>query len=467
MKKLRILLFILLLTGGFLVRLYKITNPVADWHSWRQADTASVTRSFVAYGVNPFIPRYADLDDPAGNGVLNPNGYRMVEFPVFNLLHVGVMHLLPQYSLEYTGRLTTIFTSIVAAAALFFLVRRHLNMTVAFLAMGLFLFLPYNIYFSRVILPDMLMVALSLLTLNFFDLWIKKPIGKWLLATAVSGALAMLVKPMAVFLLTPILWSARTKFKDFRLYVLGALTILPLLLWREWVAKFPEGIPAFWWLLNGNGIRLRPAFFRWIFGERLGSLILGKWGTILLFGGIISLVTTPYFLIFFGSAILYLVVFATGNIQHDYYQIIIIPALSVALALGIQYFFKSGPRWPETFVKRGLLLLCIVFALGFSWYDMKGDYQINHWEIVHAGIAVQRLTQPEAVVVADYNGDSAFLYQTNRRGFTILAAPVADLISKYGVSYYISTTYGDQTNKLMQQYPVVEETSEYVVLRLQ
>ena len=51
-KKVEYFLFSLILILGFVVRLYKINNPVADWHSWRQADTASVTRIYVQNGIN-------------------------------------------------------------------------------------------------------------------------------------------------------------------------------------------------------------------------------------------------------------------------------------------------------------------------------------------------------------------------------------------------------------------------------
>lgn len=36
---------IILLIALFL-RLYEIDGPIADWHSWRQADTASVSRIY-------------------------------------------------------------------------------------------------------------------------------------------------------------------------------------------------------------------------------------------------------------------------------------------------------------------------------------------------------------------------------------------------------------------------------------
>lgn len=80
-----IVLFLILILA-FGLRLYKINNPVADWHSFRQADTASVTRNFVNEGINLMMPRYDDLSN-IQSGKDNPQGWRMVEFPVYNLAH--------------------------------------------------------------------------------------------------------------------------------------------------------------------------------------------------------------------------------------------------------------------------------------------------------------------------------------------------------------------------------------------
>ena len=46
---------------AFVARLYRINNPIADWHSWRQADTSAVTRRYVSEGVNLLYPKYDDL----------------------------------------------------------------------------------------------------------------------------------------------------------------------------------------------------------------------------------------------------------------------------------------------------------------------------------------------------------------------------------------------------------------------
>src|SRR3989344_276658 len=76
-------LILLIIVAGFAVRLYRIDNPVADWHSWRQADTAAVTRNFYRFGFTPLTPRYDDLSN-IQTGKDNPHGYRFVEFPIYN-----------------------------------------------------------------------------------------------------------------------------------------------------------------------------------------------------------------------------------------------------------------------------------------------------------------------------------------------------------------------------------------------
>src|SRR3990172_4967184 len=70
---------------GFVVRLYKIDSPIADWHSWRQADTAAVTRNFVKEGFKPLYPKFDDMSGISEHPIPNPNRFRFVEFPIYNI----------------------------------------------------------------------------------------------------------------------------------------------------------------------------------------------------------------------------------------------------------------------------------------------------------------------------------------------------------------------------------------------
>src|SRR5579864_182310 len=99
------LFFILL--GAFFVRLYRFNNPVADWHSWRQADTSAVSRNFVLYGFDIFHPTYDDISN-VQTGFENPKGYRFVEFPIYNIFQAGLFKLFGTITLEEWGRLISI-----------------------------------------------------------------------------------------------------------------------------------------------------------------------------------------------------------------------------------------------------------------------------------------------------------------------------------------------------------------------
>jgi len=462
----------IILLLGFLVRLYKISNPVADWHSWRQADTAAVTRNYAKYGIDLLHPRYDDFSDVSGRGLFNPNGYRFVEFPVFNLFHFGLYSVAPGLGIETWGRLTSILASLISSVLLFLYVSRKTKPIIGILTAFYYLILPYNIYFTRVILPDPLMVTLYLAAIYFFDGWFTQNNFSQLFAGIISAALAILVKPVAVFFLLPIAVQAIIKykssiFKRYYLYFTGFCIAIPFILWRVWMSQYPEGIPASGWLLNGNGIRFKGAFFQWIFGQRIGELILGTWGIFPFIAGIVASVSlSPVLLVWLVSSLIYVTVFATGNIQHDYYQTAIVPSIAIFLSLGTYSFFSKDVVLSKRLVRIGLGLTSIIFMLAFSWYAVRGDYQVNHWEIVKAGKVVDDIVPKNARVVAPYLGDTAFLYQTNRSGFPFMTMPVKDMIDRFGIEYYVSVNYDDETNAIMKKYTVVQKNPEFVIVKL-
>src|SRR3989344_8792296 len=113
-----ILLFIL----GFLVRLYRFDNPVADWHAFRQGDTNAVSQVYVNNGINLLYPKFFDLSNVA-SGLDNPKGYRFVEFPIYNAVQAGLFETVGIFKLEEWGRLITIFASVFGALFVYLLTR--------------------------------------------------------------------------------------------------------------------------------------------------------------------------------------------------------------------------------------------------------------------------------------------------------------------------------------------------------
>lgn len=457
---------------GFFARLYKIDNPVADWHSWRQADTASVTRLYVADGIDFFHPRYHDISSVA-SGYQNPQGWRFVEFPIFNAIHAWFAENFPQLSLEIWGRLIAISSSIGSIFFIYLLGKRFLGRVGGILSAFFFAFLPFNIYFSRVILPEPFAVFLGLMAIWFFVRWIDDKGDLNLLLSGIFFALGLLIKPFVIFYGVPMFYLAFSKFgvkalSHPRLWMFAISVFIPFFAWRAWMNQYPQGIPFWSWAFNGDGIRFRPSFWRWIFGERLGVLILGTWGLIPFVFGILSK-TKNRFAWFPHSFALgmffYVSTFATASVRHDYYQTFVIPAVALLLAHGSLTLWNT--RAFNRIAARFLLVVSILFAISFSWFEIREFYKINHPEILRAGEAVDRILPSDALVIAPYNGDTAFLYQTKRRGWPYVTLPIEEMIKRLGSQYFVSVNFDKQTQEIMEKYEVLEKTNEFVIVKLQ
>ena len=481
MKKHFILIIILLILASYL-RIYRLDSPLADWHSFRQADTASVTREFVKHNYPIWEPHYHDHSN-IQSGLDNPEGYRMVEFPIVNYLIAQIIRVSPNLDLVIASRLVSIAFSLIGLVSLYgFVYLLSKRRSLAFLSGFFFAVLPYSVFYSRVILPEPTMIGTQLLSLWLFLSWLqqsnKRKTKSILLyiGSLVFFALSLLIKPTAVFLI-PVYLVLSLIYLGIKalispwLMIYGLVGIAPLIGWRSWIERFPTGIPASDWLLNGNGIRLRPSWWRWLFAERIAKLILGYWGVALVFLGLIARIRTNYSrtylfdlitAVWAGSMFLYLVIFASGNVQHDYYQTLLIPIISVLLARGIIWI--SGGFYIRKFIAWPLLLIILSLSLFLSWWEIRGYYEIQHPSIVTAGQRVDQLTPLDAKIIAPYMGDTAFLFQTNRTGWPI-GFDIEDKISK-GANYYVSTNYDDETNDLIKEYRVVEQTNEYVIIRL-
>jgi hypothetical protein len=461
--------FIALLIGiGLLacvVRLYHLTYPVADWHSWRQSDTAAVARNFLRFGIDPLHPRYDDLSN-IQSGKDNPQGWRMVEFPIYQVIGAAAKLSFPKIPLEVLLRLVTIAAVVGTTILLGLLVARFVDPFTGVLTSLLYAILPYSVYYGRTILPDPSMVFWAV-----FSLWLVSR-GKstwWTVLAAIAGALALLSKPMAVFLLLPIGWLVLRKYGWSKrligeLMLYGVISIIPLLLWRKWILQFPEGIPVSTWLLNGNGIRFKGAWFHWLFAVRLGDLILGFWGLIL-FG--IGLVVSPskkegwFFRWWILGTLLYLIIFATGNVQHDYYQILIIPVVCIYAAKGLASLLRNNLA--------GIIVafLSVIAMLGFSWFTIRTYYWINRPEIVEAGKVADSILPKDAKVIAPYNGDTTFLYQTQRQGWP-LGFDIDKKIAMGATAYVtVSPTDADlETRDLSEKYTVLVRNDKFAIIDL-
>jgi dolichyl-phosphate-mannose-protein mannosyltransferase len=477
LEKSYLLILILILLVGFLVRFYRFDNPIADWHSWRQADTSAVSRNFITYGFDLLHPRMNNISN-VQSGLDNPQGYFFAEFPIYNATQAGLFVLFHGLTIEEWGRIVTMLTSVFAGLFLFLLVSRHSNKATGLLAALFYMFIPFDIYYGRVILPDPSMTMAILGGTYFFDKWIdEKSQNKKVLfyvLTIVFTALSFLLKPIALFFALPMLYLAWRKF-GFKfllrldLWAFLIISVAPLAWWRWWESHYPEGIPAFLWLFNSNNIRFHPAFFRWILYERLTKLISGYVGILFVISGVAGIWKAKrerlFFFSFIASSIIYVCTIATGNVQHDYYQIPIMPTVAITMAFGAVWLFTFIKKYVSETISFGVVAVLMLISFYFAWQQVQPYFDIDNPSIIAAGQAVQKLTPSNAEIIANYNGDSSLLYQTDRQGWASFEHDVPTL-HKMGAQYLLLVNPTSQDMVFAKQYKVIAHTSQYVIFDL-
>jgi hypothetical protein len=475
MKKNIIIIIILLLTA--LLRSYKISAPIADWHSWRQVDTAAVARNFERFGIDILKPRYDDLSN-IQTGKDNPEGLRLVEMPLYQAA-ATIVSTVTKINIEISLRILSILASVITCFSLVYIISILIDNPTGLLSGFIYAILPYNIYYGRTILPDVPMTAFALasvasLVCHYRNAKSKPwPFSFWFWLSTILASLSILMKPMAVFLLIP---NAYLIFRNDKIsprtlvaicsYAFVAL--FPIWWWRSWINQFSEGIPVSGWLFNSGDIRFKGAWFYWLFADRIGRLILGYWGVMFLVLGFAAPKAKKegYITYLWACGILlYFSIIARGNVQHDYYQILTIPVLTIFLAKGIIFFLNLGKY--NRFTNWILFIITFIFMEAFSWYSIRTYYWINHPEIIEAGNKVKEIATKDAKVIAPYSGDTTFLYQTGHQGWPI-GFDIQDKINK-GAKYYVSVAEfakDGEIQDLASKYIVLVRTDKYIIIDL-
>lgn len=472
MKKLEILIVAAILILTFSLRLYKLNAPIADWHSWRQTDTAAVARNFVKDNFNILFPQSDSLTPLNEYGLLNPNRYFINEFPLYNAI-VAVLYKMFGVN-PALARLVSVFFATLGTFFLYLLARKLFSIKIALLATFFYAANPYNVYYGRVVMPDPMYIAFSITALYFFVNWVESKKFKAAIISAVFFSLAILAKPYALFLFIPILYWlivnwGKFVWKNKQLVLFFIISLAPFLLWRIHVFNHPEGTFATTWLYNAGNIRFTGAFFRWLIFERLIRVIFSSGAFVLLVLGFVKSTTSKNGLFIFAwlmSVVLYMTVFAKGNVTHDYYQLPLLPAGSILVSLGFFQLLALAKNNFSKLVTTVLAISLVLISFAFGWYEVKGFFNINHPEIIEAGRRADMLLPKNAIVIAPYDNDPTFLYQTNRHGYSNMPASLKKAIAE-GVEYLVSNEpESEQIKKLSLNCAVIGRGSQYIILKL-
>jgi hypothetical protein len=247
--------------------------------------------------------------------------------------------------------------------------------------------------------------------------------------------------------------------------------IIPFIFWRMHISQFPEGIPGSEWLLFSTNtpeglqsVFFRPAFFRWIFFERINNIILGGFASIFVILGIISHGRRLFFLSILFSTLVYLFTFQGGNVQHAYYQTLILPALALLGGAGL-YFMVTASQSVNLILSIPTALVLATFGWLMSWYTVSDWYDYNP-EMVSIAQAIQEHTKSDDKIITDTIGDTTLLYLADRKG---APAPYDDfaVLKEKGYEFFV-TSNGEviENKKAEGENPVVYEDERVAIFAL-
>ena len=98
---------------------------------------------------------------------------------------------------------------------------------------------------------------------------------------------------------------------------------------------------------------------------------------------------------------------------------------------------------------------------------MRTYYWSNRPEIIEAGQAADAMLPKTAKIIAPYNGDTTFLYQTKRQGWP-LGFDIDEKIAM-GATHYVTVSPTDndwETKTLAEQYTVLVRNEKYAIIDL-
>jgi len=397
--KITVVALLVLIVAGTLVRSYNIDGSLFGFHKYRQFDTAAVARNFYEGDMNIFYPQV----DWRGNSL----GYAETEFQIYTYLVAALYHVFGPY--EWVGRALNILFYSLSAVILFCFSRRLFDDTVALLSVFFYSFVPLTIYFNRSFQPDTLIALCSFAGIYLFWNWTERDRRLYLLLSAVSISIAVLIKPPSLYVGLPILYLCYRKFKwncfrNVELWIFAAIIFLPALLWYRHSLHL--------WEEHGNtfgilGVHTLLGYWplsdpKWLslfkhLSMRLLFEIATPAGLIFLVVGFFRKNPRRNELMLWWTVafVIYIFLVPVGHRGHDYYQLPIVFVTSSYMAYGVKILLDNK-KLPRVII----IALCLgVMIFGVWKFNAMMSMEEQDFNQLAFGKQVNRLTEEDARII--------------------------------------------------------------------
>jgi 4-amino-4-deoxy-L-arabinose transferase-like glycosyltransferase len=370
----------LILMAAGLARLPLWLDPARAVQGWRQSDLASVARNFYEYGHSILWPQI----DWGGAGP----GFVEMEFPLVPWA-LGQMYRLTGGVHESLAGIIPVAAGILTAILTYYLARRLFG-RVAALGAGLIIAVsPALAGASSSLLGDPLMVAGTVLGVHAFLRWTDddEHSTRWFLISAVSVALAILLKPTAALVGLPLAWLAwlrygKTIWRQPMLLLFAVLTLVPAILWYWHAFALGYAYGNTFGVLPGSGyskfthpdLLLAPAFYTRL-AWRLTVYLLTPFGLLMCLLGLVRRPTSltgwvvPVWLL---ACALYVLAIAEGNHQMIHYQLPLLPPLAITAGWGLD----AVVGWIRARIQSATMarVIGVAAAAAFALTVLAADY---------------------------------------------------------------------------------------------
>ena len=441
----RIIIYVLVLVFAVVLRLINIDVPLMNQaHDFRQSQTAIVVQRFFIDGFDPIHYQIPVFGEPWS---------LPFEFPIYQMLLYLIMSLLGFVDITICGRLFSIVVFMISSVILHVLVKELTNERIADVSALVYLFSPYDLFWSRALLIDYLSVLFALVYVLLFFYYLKKGKFIYVVTGVLFGVLAYLQKastmfPYVVFLTLIIIdgmisiYRLSTEKQFFKwlindvksklsgyicIVILAVVPVIPVVFWD----RYADGIKS-----NGNCFYrslLSDNLTNWYYGTIEQRLNLSEWSRILQFicslcGGtmvLLILLATyiavkekKYLKIFLFAAVSCfsapLILFNLYAI-HSYYYIAITPVFS--LLVGIALYEVVSAIWCRRLLA-GIFVTAICMWVFQSPYIKDTYYSYDFFD---RGIYLieQLTTDEDQIIYAEGDWNPRVFYTIERKGLML------------------------------------------------
>ena len=416
-RRKRLLLYVIL-ACGLGIRLIAIAQPYVDAWSWRQADVAMIAANFYRHGFALFYPQI--------NWAGTAPGYVGTEFPLVPFLAALLYGLFGVQA--WIGRAVSVGFFALSVPFFYRLVRRASHARVALWAVTIYTLTPLSIFASRAFMPDMASLSLSLVALSLFATWLERaPHAPLFLATSLVTSLAILVKLPALLIGVPLLAMAWGKYGMRAVYqrelvVLAVLALSAPLAWYTHAYHLSLTYPPYY--VFGAGV-LEMAEVGWYVEivHRLATSSLTPLVSAAMLVGLVVPVRPAFGRVFHWwllALLVFIILAGWGNHEHDWYQLPLVPVAAALAGVACEWGFRRvSQRGGATLARIGASALVAGLAT-LSYLCLAPHYEPKRLAWWQAGLELNRITPPEALLLIADAGDPTALYYSQRQGWHFL-----------------------------------------------